>query len=149
MSTSTSKTKKFLIINGPNLNMLGSREPEIYGNLTLKDIMDFTELNLANKNCECAWFQSNIEGEIVTRIQDSLKQDFSALVINPGAYSHTSVAILDALQMVKVPVIEVHLTNTARREDFRQTKLTAKASTIIMEGLGSKAYLMAILSQLL
>ncbi len=141
--------KKFLIINGPNLNMLGTREPEIYGSLTLKDIVDYTEKGLANKNCELVWFQSNIEGEIVTRIQESLKQDFSALVINPGAYSHTSVAILDALHMLKVPVIEVHLSNTHRREEFRQTKLTAKASTIIMEGLGKNAYLMAISSQLL
>lgn len=129
--------------------MLGTREPEIYGSLTLKEIIEYTEKNLANKNCECAWFQSNIEGEIVTRIQESIKQDFSALVINPGAYSHTSVAILDALQMVKIPVIEVHLSNTHRREEFRQTKLTAKASTIIMEGLGRNAYLMAIQSQLL
>ncbi len=141
--------KKFLIINGPNLNMLGTREPEIYGSLTLQEIMEYTEKELANKNCECAWFQSNIEGEIVTRIQQSIKQDFSALVINPGAYSHTSVAILDALHMVKIPVIEVHLSNTHRREEFRQTKLTAKASAIIMEGLGKHAYLMAIQSQLL
>lgn len=141
--------KKFLIINGPNLNMLGTREPEIYGSLTLKEIIDFTEKSLSNKNCELVWFQSNIEGEIVTKIQDSLKQDFSALVINPGAYSHTSVAILDALHMVKIPVIEVHLSNTHRREEFRQTKLTAKASTIIMEGLGKNAYLIAISSQLL
>lgn len=141
--------KKFLIINGPNLNMLGTREPEIYGSLTLKDIVDYTETSLANKNCELVWFQSNIEGEIVSRIQESLKQDFSALVINPGAYAHTSVAILDALHMVKIPVIEVHLSNTHRREEFRQTKLTAKASTIIMEGLGKNAYLMAISSQLL
>lgn len=129
--------------------MLGTREPEIYGSLTLKEIIDFTEKSLSNKNCELVWFQSNIEGEIVTKIQDSLKQDFSALVINPGAYSHTSVAILDALHMVKIPVIEVHLSNTHRREEFRQTKLTAKASTIIMEGLGKNAYLMAISSQLL
>lgn len=129
--------------------MLGTREPEIYGGLTLKEIIEFTEKSLANKNCECTWFQSNIEGEIVTRIQESLKQDFNALIINPGAYSHTSVAILDALHMVKIPIIEVHLSNTHRREEFRQTKLTAKASTIIMEGLGKNAYLMAISSQLL
>ncbi len=129
--------------------MLGTREPEVYGSLTLQQIIDHTENSLANKNCELTWYQSNIEGEIVTRIQDSLKQDFSALVINPGAYSHTSVAILDALHIIKIPIIEVHLTNTHRREEFRQTKLTAKASTIIMEGLGKNAYLMAISSQLL
>lgn len=129
--------------------MLGTREPEVYGSLTLQQIIDHTEDSLTNKNCELVWYQSNIEGEIVTRIQDSLNQDFSALVINPGAYSHTSVAILDALHIIKIPVIEVHLSNTHRREEFRQTKLTAKASTIIMEGLGKNAYLMAISSQLL
>jgi 3-dehydroquinate dehydratase-2 len=140
--------KKFLIINGPNLNMLGLREPEIYGTLSLQEIITYTEKKLAGK-CECVWYQSNIEGEIVDRIQALVKQDFSALVINPGAYSHTSVAILDALHIIKIPIIEVHLSNTHRREEFRQTKLTAKASTIILEGLGKHAYLMAIESQLL
>jgi 3-dehydroquinate dehydratase-2 len=140
--------KKFIIINGPNLNMLGKREPEIYGKLTLPEIIDYTEKQLAKK-CLCTWYQSNIEGEIVTKIQDIISTDFSALIINPGAYSHTSVAILDALSILKIPIIEVHLSNTHRREDFRQTKLTAKASTIIMEGLGKNAYLMAIESQLL
>jgi 3-dehydroquinate dehydratase-2 len=140
---------KFLIINGPNLNMLGTREPEVYGNLSLDEIINYTETVLINKNCQCVWFQSNIEGEIVTRIQESLSQDYTALVINPGAYSHTSIAILDALQIIKIPIIEVHLSNTHRREEFRQSKLTAKASTIIMEGLGKNAYLMAIQSQLL
>ncbi|MFA6237344.1 MAG: type II 3-dehydroquinate dehydratase [Bacteriovorax sp.] len=142
-------SRKFLVINGPNLNMLGQREPEIYGKLTLAEIIKYTETKLAGQNCECTWFQSNVEGEIVSRIQELTKQDFSALVINPGAYAHTSVAILDALHILKLPVIEVHLTNTHRREEFRQTKLTAKASTIIMEGLGKNAYLMAIQSQLL
>lgn len=128
--------------------MLGSREPEIYGTLSLQDIIEYTEKILIKK-CECEWYQSNVEGDIVTRIQELTKQDFSALVINPGAYSHTSVAILDALHILKIPIIEVHLSNTHRREEFRQTKLTAKASTIIMEGLGKNAYLMAIESQLL
>lgn len=141
--------KKFLIINGPNLNMLGVREPETYGSLSLPEIIQYTENNLPPPKCECTWYQSNIEGEIVSRIQELVSQDFNALVINPGAYSHTSVAILDALHILKIPVIEVHLTNTHRREEFRQTKLTAKASTIIMEGLGKNAYLMAIQSQLL
>ena len=128
--------------------MLGSREPEIYGSLTLKEIIDYTEKHLGPK-CQCNWYQSNIEGEIVNRIQEALSEDYSALIINPGAYSHTSIAILDALYLIKFPVIEVHLSNTHKREEFRQTKLTAKASTIIMEGLGKNAYLMAIESQLL
>jgi 3-dehydroquinate dehydratase-2 len=140
--------KKFLIINGPNLNMLGQRQPEIYGTLTLDQIIKYTEEKL-NKKCACTWFQSNIEGEIVTKIQELISLDFNALIINPGAYSHTSIAILDALHILKIPIIEVHLSNTHSREEFRQTKLTAKASTIIMEGLGMNAYLMAIESQLL
>ncbi|MBY0414434.1 MAG: 3-dehydroquinate dehydratase [Bdellovibrionales bacterium] len=139
---------QFLIINGPNLNMLGTREPETYGSLTLKDIQDFTEQKLSQDNVILEWFQSNIEGEIVTKIQEATKKNIKALIINPGAYSHTSVAIYDALQMIKVPVIEVHISNTHRREEFRQTKLTAKASTIIMEGLGKIAYLTAVKTQL-
>jgi 3-dehydroquinate dehydratase-2 len=146
--TIPSKTE-FLIINGPNLNMLGTREPEVYGSLTLEGVIKFTEDSLTDKNIKLTWYQSNIEGEIVTKIQESLKGNYKALIINPGAYSHTSVAIFDALQMVKCPVIEVHLSNTHRREEFRQTKLTAKGSTIIMEGLGKLAYLTAVKSQLL
>ena len=142
------KSKKFLIINGPNLNMLGTREPEIYGSLTLDQIKQFTEENLKSDQVSLEWYQSNIEGELVGRIQAAHAQDFQALIINPGAYSHTSVALFDALQILKIPVIEVHLSNTHRREEFRQTKLTAKASTIIMEGLGKLAYLTAVKSQL-
>lgn len=140
---------QFLVINGPNLNMLGVREPEIYGTLTLDEIKEWTELQLINDNIFIEWFQSNLEGELVEKIQESLKVNYKALIINPAAYSHTSVALFDALSMVKIPVIEVHLSNTHRREEFRQSKLTARASTIIMEGLGKNAYLTAIKSQLL
>ena len=139
----------FLIINGPNLNMLGTREPEVYGALTLQEIIKFTEDNLNKDNVSLEWYQSNIEGEIVTKIQEAIKKNYKALIINPGAYSHTSVAIYDALLMVKCPVIEVHISNTHRREDFRQIKLTAKASTITMEGLGKITYLTAVKTQLL
>ncbi len=142
------KNSSFLIINGPNLNMLGTREPEVYGALTLQEIIDFTEKNLNKDNVSLEWYQSNIEGEIVTKIQEATTKNYKALIINPGAYAHTSVAIYDALQMIKCPVIEVHISNTHRREDFRQVKLTAKASTIIMEGLGKIAYLTAVKTQL-
>lgn len=141
-------SNKFLIINGPNLNMLGTREPETYGSLTLEEIKEFTEKSLIADQVLLEWYQSNIEGEIVSRIQDASKHSYKALIINPGAYSHTSVAIYDALQMIKYPIIEVHLSNTYRREEFRQAKLTAKASTIIMEGLGKIAYLTAVKTQL-
>lgn len=128
--------------------MLGVREPDIYGSLSLKDIQVFTEQKLASSDVEIDWFQSNHEGEIVDRIHQCLKESFKALVINPGAFSHSSVAILDALKMLSIPVIEVHLSNTHRREEFRSRKLTAKASTIIMEGLGKQAYFLAISSQI-
>lgn len=142
--------KKFFIINGPNLNMLGFREPEIYGNLSLDEIKKYTEEALKTDSVNLDWFQSNIEGEIVDQIQKlALSTEYQALIINPAAYSHTSVAIYDALMLLKIPIIEVHLSNTNKRESFRQSKLTARASTIIMEGLGKNAYLMAIKSQLL
>ena len=128
--------------------MLGTREPEVYGSLTLQEIIDFTEKSLEKDNVNLEWYQSNIEGEIVTKIQEATKNNYKALIINPGAYAHTSVAIYDALQMIKCPVIEVHISNTHRREEFRQIKLTAKASTIIMEGLGKIAYLTAVKTQL-
>ena len=140
---------KFLIINGPNLNMLGSREPAIYGTDTLKDVQAWTETKLEGQSVLLEWFQSNIEGEIVTKIQNISSDKFLALVINPGAYSHTSIAIYDALKMLSLPIIEVHLSNTHGREPFRSTKITAKASTIIMEGLGKQAYFHAINSQLI
>lgn len=139
---------KFLIINGPNLNLLGQREPEIYGSQTLKEIQDLTESKLKDRAVDLEWFQSNHEGEIVEKIQKLDQSQTKALIINPAAYSHTSVAILDALKIIEIPIIEVHLSNTNLREDFRAVKLTAKASTIIMEGLGNISYYLAVLSQL-
>lgn len=141
---------KFTIINGPNLNLLGLRERDVYGDMSLEDIRNYTEKALGTNSVEIDWFQSNSEGEIVDKIHslhfDEIKT--SALVINPGAFSHTSLAILDALKTLNMPIVEVHLSNTNRREHFRSLKLTAKAATIIMEGLGRDAYLMAIKSQL-
>lgn len=135
---------KLLIINGPNLNLLGSREPEIYGSDTLEDIQKETSLWADSKGVETKWFQSNIEGEIVSEIQKARKENYDGLIINPAAYSHTSVAILDALTLFERPIIEVHISNTNNREDFRQVKLTAKASTSILEGFGKKGYILAI-----
>ena len=141
--------KKILVINGPNLNLLGTREPEIYGSKTLQEIESLTNQKLSSYEVNVDWYQSNIEGEIVTKIQEVEVSGYDALIINPAAYSHTSVAILDALKTLKVNVVEVHFSNTHLREDYRQTKLTAKASTIIMEGLGINAYFMGIISQLI
>lgn len=139
--------KKFLVINGPNLNMLGQREPEIYGKESLEDIAQWTNEKLKSQ-AQIEWWQSNIEGEIVARIQQAHREDFAALIINPGGYSHTSVAIHDALKILKFPIIEVHLSQVYQRESFRHTLLTAKAATAIMSGLGKQSYYMAIASQL-
>ena len=149
--------KKFLIINGPNLNCLGRREREIYGDMTLCEIKKHTEEMLKVKKVkedgiqlqwQLQWFQSNGEGEIVGRIQEAMDQDFTALIINPGGYSHTSVAIMDALKMLPFPIVEVHLSNTQTREEFRSRKLTGRVAASIIEGLGKNTYYLAVYSQL-
>jgi 3-dehydroquinate dehydratase-2 len=139
--------KKFLILNGPNLNMLGEREPEIYGRDTLQDLESYTNSRLKGQ-AHCEWYQSNLEGELVTRIQQACSQDYDALIINPGGYAHTSVALHDALKILKIPIIEVHLSQVYRREEFRHTLLTAKAASAIMSGLGKQSYYRAIQSLL-
>lgn len=139
--------KKFLIINGPNLNMLGKREPEIYGTESLDEIAKWTDEKVKGKAL-LEWFQSNVEGEIISRIQSAHSEKYDALIINPGGYAHTSVAIHDALKILKIPVIEVHLSQVYKREDFRHTLLTAKACSAIMSGLGKQSYYVAISSQI-
>ena len=135
--------KKVLIINGPNLNLLGTREPEIYGKTTLKDIE--TELkNKAEKlNVEIECFQSNHEGEIVDKICGA-KGKFDAVIINPAAYTHTSVAIRDAFAAVDIPAIEVHISNVYSREEFRHNSLIAPAVVGQIAGLGIQGYLLAL-----
>lgn len=139
--------KKILIINGPNLNMLGKREPDIYGADSLLDIISYTESRVSSK-VHLEWYQSNIEGEIVGKIQTAHEGPYDAVVINPGGYAHTSVAIHDAMKILKIPVIEVHLSQIYKREEFRHTLLTAKAATAIMTGFGKQTYYVAINSQL-
>lgn len=139
--------KKFLIINGPNLNMLGLREPEVYGSETLEEIQLWTDSKIKSL-AQTIWFQSNLEGEIVSRIQKAQSEGFDALVINPGGYAHTSVAIHDAMKILKIPIIEVHLSQVYKREEFRHTLLTAKAASAIMSGLGKQSYYRAIQSLL-
>jgi 3-dehydroquinate dehydratase II len=140
--------KELIIINGPNLNMLGEREPGKYGVLSLDDIISHTEENLDAQKVKLIWWQSNSESKIIDKIQEVSKLKYDALVINPAAFSHTSIAILDALKILNIPIIEVHLTNVYDREHFRHTLLTAKAASIIMSGLGKDAYLYAIKTQL-
>lgn len=127
--------------------MLGKREPHVYGPDSLEDIIQWTESKLKGA-ASLEWYQSNIEGEMVDRIQKAHSENFNALIINPGGYAHSSVAIHDALKILQIPVIEVHLTQVYRREEFRHTLLTAKAATAIMSGLGKQSYYMAIASQI-
>jgi 3-dehydroquinate dehydratase-2 len=138
----------FLVINGPNLNMLGKREPHIYGTDSLEDVQRHTESRLTDYSVKVEWYQSNIEGEIVERLQLAASQKFQAVIINPGGYAHTSVAIHDAIKILQIPVIEVHLSHVHQRETFRHTLLTAKACVAILSGLGKDAYWLAILSRL-
>ena len=141
--------KKTLIINGPNLNLLGKREVKIYGDESLEDLQAYTEMRLKSYKIEIEWFQSNIEGEIVNKIHEFISGTYDFLIINPAGYSHTSVSIYDALKMIDRPIIEVHLSNVYAREDFRQTMLTAKAASKIMTGIGRDAYFLAALSELI
>lgn len=138
-----------LIINGPNLNLLGSRENEIYGSMSLDEIKNWTENAVQSYNAKIEWKQSNHEGEIIDFIHQFRTSAHDALIINPGAYSHTSIALLDALRSVSKSVIEVHLSNTQKREEYRRTKLTAQAVESIIEGLGKDVYLVAILALLI
>ena len=134
---------KILVINGANMNMLGVREPEKYGNQTLKDI----EQNLVdlgkNLGVEVECFQSNFEGEIIGKIH-SAYANFDGIIINPGAYTHTSVAIRDAISAVSLPTVEVHMTNIYEREDFRQKSVTAPVCVGQICGFGHRVYELAL-----
>lgn len=134
---------QILILNGPNLNLLGTREPEIYGHQTLADIAALCEDAAAKHMLETGFHQSNHEGELVEWIHEAGKT-CAGLIINAGAYSHTSVAILDALKSLTIPVIEVHLSNIHQREEFRHHSFVAAAATGVICGLGSQGYTLAI-----
>lgn len=130
---------KILILNGPNLNLLGSREPEIYGSETLYDIIN--KLKTKFENISFLDFQSNHEGQLIDRLHD---QDFDACVFNPGAYAHTSIALLDAIYAINKPVIEVHISDITKREGFRQTSMTRQACIAMISGKGTKGYFLAV-----
>ncbi len=133
------------IIDGPNLNLLGKREPEIYGSMSLKDIHNeiLSYVSSNNLNMEVQFFQSNTEGEIVSCIQQTEKK-CSGMIINAGALSHTSVAILDALMAVNIPKIEVHLSNIFKREEFRQHSFISKGVNGVICGFGHNSYILAV-----
>jgi 3-dehydroquinate dehydratase II len=136
---------KIIILNGPNLNLLGEREKNQYGSFTLKDIekncKDFSNKN----NIELSLFQSNIEGELVEAIQNSRNLQHG-LIINAGGYTHTSVAIHDALKIIKIPIIELHISNIYNREEFRHKSLISKVAKGIICGFGEDGYVMALQS---
>ena len=135
---------KIYIINGPNLNKLGKREPDKYGTLTLDEIEKLSKKKCDELGLSCVFFQSNIEGEIVSKIHDATDEKIKAIIINAAAYTHTSIAILDALKMFKGVIIEIHITNIHSREDFRHHSFISKVAKGIIAGFGEESYLMAI-----
>lgn len=135
-------TLKILVIHGPNLNLLGTREPEIYGNLKLEDINSHLQESARAQEAELEIFQSNHEGEIVDAIQKN--SDAHGILINPAALTHSSVAIRDALLAVGKPVVEVHLSNIFAREEFRKTSLISDIAVGVVTGFGANSYAMGL-----
>ena len=137
--------KKIIFIDGPNLNLLGKREPEVYGTETLDDIHRLVQLHITERKYEIepSFFQSNSEGEIVSRIQSS-NELAKGLIINAAGFSHTSVALLDALLAIQIPKIEIHLTNLFTREDFRHHSFISKGVNGVICGFGANSYLLAV-----
>ncbi len=134
---------QILIMNGPNLNLLGVREPDIYGHTTFTDY--FTELQKKYPEICLSYFQSNIEGEMIDKIHE-VGFSFDGIILNAGAYTHTSVALADAVSAVKAPVVEVHISNTARRESFRHVSFLSAVCRGVIMGFGLKSYELAILA---
>ena len=134
-----------MILNGPNLNLLGKRQPEIYGVDTLHDMESSCLKYISNFQMSMKWKQSNFEGQLIDWIQEA-NSDFDGLIINPGAYSHTSMAIMDALLAVKIPIIEVRLSNIHARDAMRHSSITAKAAAGVICGLGGEGYQLALQS---
>ena len=138
--------KKILLVNGPNLQLLGIREPGIYGVKTLTEIVEDLRQYAAELGCELEDFQSNSEGALVDKIGGSLASGADGIIINPAAYTHTSVALRDALAGVGLPAVEVHLSNILEREDFRHKSYTAAKCLGVISGFGAFSYRMALLA---
>lgn len=134
---------KILVIHGPNLNMLGKREPEIYGSKTIADINSALSDEAKRLDVDIEFFQSNSEGEIVGKIQDAM-QKFDGLLINPGAYTHTSIAIMDAILSTGFPVVEVHISNVYKREEFRQKSFISRVALGVISGFGVNSYFLGL-----
>ena len=135
---------KIYIINGPNLNMLGIREPDKYGTVSYNNLIDMLNEHCRSKSIEAVFYQSNHEGDLVDRIQEAYFKGADGIVINPGAYTHTSIALLDALKAVGLPTVEVHISKLEEREDFRQVSYIRSACIKTISGHGINGYVEAI-----
>ncbi|MDD5908074.1 MAG: type II 3-dehydroquinate dehydratase [Clostridia bacterium] len=135
---------KLLVINGPNLNLLGLREPDHYGRETYQQLLDKIRAYCGSRGHEVSFFQSNHEGALVDAIQQAYFDGVEGIVINPGAYTHTSVALLDAVKAVSIPTVEVHISKVEQREDFRQVSFIRLACVGTVTGLGTDGYLRAV-----
>lgn len=141
-----SPMKKLLLINGPNLNLLGTREPEIYGNATLDDIVSLLKNKAKTLGYQMNAMQSNAEGDLIDAIHNAFKNKVAFILMNPGALTHTSVALRDAMLSVSIPFIELHLSNIYAREEFRQHSFLADLAVGCISGFGSYSYELALLA---
>lgn len=135
---------KLLIMNGPNLNLLGKREPDVYGNQNFETF--FRDLQLRFKNVELSYYQSNIEGELIDKIQQAEAAGFEGIILNAAAYTHTSVALADAIAAIALPVVEVHISNVFAREEFRKKSFISPVAAGTISGFGLKSYQLAVQS---
>ena len=135
--------KKILIVNGPNLNLLGNREKKFYGETTLENIKLLSEQHCKKNELECFFYQSNHEGELIEKIH-SVDKSYDGIIINPAAFTHTSIALLDALRSTSKPKIEVHISNIYAREDYRRKSITSEAVNGVICGFGENGYILAI-----
>lgn len=138
--------KKVLIMNGPNLNHLGKREPHIYGDLTLRELEEQLIEYGRNIELSVACYQSNIEGELIDMLYAAVDEGVDGIIFNPGGYTHTSVALRDAIASIEIPVTEVHISNVFAREEFRHTSLTGAVSIGQIVGLGTNGYFLGLLN---
>jgi len=143
-SPSETPQRRILVLNGPNLNLLGQREPDIYGHATLADITALLDTRAAELGLQVECRQSNHEGVLLDWLQQAEDEGFAAVLLNAGAYTHTSIALLDAIRSIALPVIEVHLSDPSQREEFRHLSYVGMAAVDTVQGLGAQSYVVAL-----